>query len=279
MSLLEMYRHAGRTLNPRLTELQSLYIWSCDIRLYDMPPPPSAPSVDSDDETAAPVPLASTSRWMPCIPHLKRLYLTDISLSIPIVDAFLTPSAIPSLTTLSFALNDFREPSPAAEHWRLNATTMPVMKRVHSLSTSDSIDRTFAEATSLAFLDCWHLALTSDTIRHLPPSIRFLRLNPIESLRLFKIDLFTQAWQKYEGSVLGRLEEVWVPANYEEDETYDGLRDMCKKKDVRLVYETRTQWEEGSRMDEESAYDAPYWVLATKVEKILNEERRKGLDM
>lgn len=248
-----------------------------------MPPPRSAhlPAADSDHEASVPASPAAnatpTIGWNPYIPQLKHLYLTDISLSLSIIDSLLTSSALPALTTLSFALNDFRDPT--ANEWRLNSKSMPVMTQVHSLSTSDNIDPSFAEASNLAFLDCWHLALTAETIRHLPPSIRFLRLNPIESLRLLKVDLFTEAWVKYESSVLRLLEEVWVPANYEEDATYDGLRAMCKRRGVRLVYETRTQWDENSKMDEESAYDGPFWVLARRVERLLDEERRKGMSV
>ncbi|ORY76278.1 hypothetical protein BCR35DRAFT_353435 [Leucosporidium creatinivorum] len=264
-------------------ELQSLYIWSCDLRLYDMPPARSALADDLDDEASVPVTPPSQDRWTPYLPNLRHLYLTDLSLTLPLVSSLLTPTALPSLTTLSFALNDFRDPTPSSTTWSLNAHSVPLATQVHSLSTSDSIDSTFSSATSLAFLDCWHLALTSSTILHLPHSLRFLRLNPLQSL---KGDPFTSAWAT-NSSALPRLEEIWVPATYEEDNMFDELREVCKRRGVRLIYEERSLGEgqeeepeeEGvmRKMDEDGAFDEMFWRVAGRVEKVLEEERRRGV--
>lgn len=153
------------------------------------------------------------------------------------------------------------------------------MQQVRSLSTSDPITSCFKSATRLVFLDTWHVGLNLKTIRHLPPSIRFLRLNPLAFTGRMAVDVFNEAWNKWEGEVLLKLEEIWVPATYAEEELYDPLRATCKRRGVRLVYEREWDKPEGWVMDEEAAFDGAFWDCAAMVDKVLKEEQRRGVEV
>lgn len=237
-------------LTSRLSELRSLYIWSSERVLY------------------------SGSSWSLTLPHLQRLYLTELRTSPEVAGHFLTSTTLPSLSTLAFALCDVEEPV-GAEDW-FTSTSAPVVHQLQSLSTSYNIESGYQQ-TSLVFLDCWYAAVTRHTIRHLPPSLRFLRLNPMNNFQP-RSDTFAEGWAEYEHSVLLKLEELHAPVEYREDSMFDPLRGMCKKKGVRLVYEKRPDWATVTSLYEDAAFDQAFWSLAGKAERVLAEERRRGLE-